>query len=258
MANSKYEKLIAIATAVCVILLGIAFIICTAHLYFTGGDNPYSQESVGKYLMILLVPSIITIVFVIAGLIMRAVGGRKEDELTPRTQSELLESYSSRYDISAFEGEAGRVIAKERKSRSNFAYIAYFFSALIFLLVLAYICFFAKFTVENLNGDVIAALTVALPLSAIALGIHVPRLYLAEASSKRELEAMKNYVKENGTSKIKKTDEPAEKKVNYSLIARYVILAASVVLIVLGITNGGMADVLGKAIRICTECIGLG
>ena len=26
----------------------------------------------------------------------------------------------------------------------------------------------------------------------------------------------------------------------------------------LGVLNGGMADVLGKAIRICTECIGLG
>ena len=29
-------------------------------------------------------------------------------------------------------------------------------------------------------------------------------------------------------------------------------------IILLGILNGGMADVLGKAIRICTECIGLG
>jgi hypothetical protein len=28
--------------------------------------------------------------------------------------------------------------------------------------------------------------------------------------------------------------------------------------IVLGIVNGGMADVLNKAIKICTECIGLG
>ncbi|MBQ8341826.1 MAG: thioredoxin [Clostridia bacterium] len=39
---------------------------------------------------------------------------------------------------------------------------------------------------------------------------------------------------------------------------RGVILAVGIVFVVLGVLNGGMADVLGKAIRICTECIGLG
>ncbi|MBO5295059.1 MAG: thioredoxin [Clostridia bacterium] len=42
------------------------------------------------------------------------------------------------------------------------------------------------------------------------------------------------------------------------MIVRLVILAVAVTLIVLGILNGGMRDVLGKAIKICTECIGLG
>lgn len=36
------------------------------------------------------------------------------------------------------------------------------------------------------------------------------------------------------------------------------ILVAAVALIVLGIVNEGYADVLGKAIRICQECIGIG
>ena len=37
-----------------------------------------------------------------------------------------------------------------------------------------------------------------------------------------------------------------------------VILAAAAVLITLGILNGGLRDVLFKAVSICTECIGLG
>jgi len=41
-------------------------------------------------------------------------------------------------------------------------------------------------------------------------------------------------------------------------VIRIVILAAAIILIVLGIMNGGMRDVLIKAIYICTECIGLG
>ena len=39
---------------------------------------------------------------------------------------------------------------------------------------------------------------------------------------------------------------------------RIALYAAAVVLIVLGVMNGGLWDVLVKAVNICTECIGLG
>ena len=39
---------------------------------------------------------------------------------------------------------------------------------------------------------------------------------------------------------------------------RILLYAAAVLLIVLGVMNGGLRDVLVKAIQICTECIGLG
>ena len=39
---------------------------------------------------------------------------------------------------------------------------------------------------------------------------------------------------------------------------RFGLLAAAAVLIVLGVLNGGLRDVLVKAVNLCTECIGLG
>ena len=66
MKNSKYGRILAAATTVFAILLGILFIICCAHLYFTGGEQPYSRERVGDYLIILAVPSFITIALTIA------------------------------------------------------------------------------------------------------------------------------------------------------------------------------------------------
>lgn len=41
-------------------------------------------------------------------------------------------------------------------------------------------------------------------------------------------------------------------------ILRLVLLAVALLLILLGALNGSMRDVLEKAVRICTECIGLG
>ena len=44
----------------------------------------------------------------------------------------------------------------------------------------------------------------------------------------------------------------------YKVIIQVSILCIAVVMIIIGITNGGAEDVLQKAINICTECIGLG
>ncbi len=258
MTNSKYSRILAIATTVCLFLLGIMFIVCTAHLYFTGGEEPYSRERVGEYLIILAIPSAITLALIIGGIVLAVIEGQKDDFTTPRTNIELLESFSKRYDLASFDGETKAQIIKERKNRSVFKYISYSFSAMVFALVLAYMFFAAEFTVETLNADVIAAMTVALPLSVIALGIHLPRVYVAETSAKRELDLMKAYIKKNGAPQPTKSESANNDKVNYTVIARYVILGVAVVFVILGIFNGGMVDVLQKAVKICTECIGLG
>ncbi|MBQ8683609.1 MAG: thioredoxin [Clostridia bacterium] len=39
---------------------------------------------------------------------------------------------------------------------------------------------------------------------------------------------------------------------------RYGVLAVGLALLVYGFATGGIADVLTKAVNICTECIGLG
>lgn len=252
----KSDKIIAVATTVSVILLGIALIICSAHLYFTGGDQPYSRERVGDYLMILAVPSLITVALTVCGFVMHMVKGRTSDEKAPRTQEEQLESFSAWFDISAIEGEAAKTIKNEKDNRKLIKFITYSISALLLVLDLVYLCFLAEFTVENLNGDILIAFAISLPLSVLALAIHVPRVYLAEISCERELKAIKSYMKENPLPKI--DSEPSVKKLDYNMIVRYVILGASVLFILLGVFNGGMADVLGKAVKICTECIGLG
>jgi hypothetical protein len=191
MTSQKVQRTIAIATSVCIVLLGIAFIFCTAHLYFTGGDQPYSRESVGKYLMILALPSAITAGLAVTGLVMADIKVNENDETTKRTPSDLLESYLARYDLSNPVGDEAEAIKKERKYRSVYKSIAFVLSAAIFLVVLGYLGFFANFTVENLNGDVMVAFAFSLPMCALAIGLHVPRIYLCEDSCRRELEAVK-------------------------------------------------------------------
>lgn len=50
-------------------------------------------------------------------------------------------------------------------------------------------------------------------------------------------------------------DIAEEKKIR---ISRYCIFGVAVIFLVYGLATGGIADVLTKAVNICTECIGLG
>ena len=58
--------------------------------------------------------------------------------------------------------------------------------------------------------------------------------------------------------KAQRTQPYPDKELRGKNVLRVVLMILSVVLIVLGIANGGLWDVLVKAINICTECIGLG
>ena len=257
MTSSKYGKILAIATMVCAILLGIMFIICTAHLYFTGGDTPYSAERVGGYLKVVAIPSFVTIALMIAGFVYAYVTDAKEDELTARTDSELLESFASRYEFASFDEETRSEINKIKKKQSVVDFITAEVSALCFVFIIDYFLFIADFSVDNLSADVMAAFAVVLPLSAIAVAIHIPRIYMAEKSSALELSLLKKSIKEQGAPAVsKKTSD--DKKKDYSAYIKCALVVIAVAFVIVGAFNGGMVDVLQKAVKICTECIGLG
>ncbi len=58
-------------------------------------------------------------------------------------------------------------------------------------------------------------------------------------------------------AKKEKKTHPKARKI-WTNVVRIGLAAAGIALVVLGIFNGGMKDVLLKAINICTQCIGLG
>ena len=253
MTKSNYGRIIALTTTVCIILLGIMFITCCAHLYFNGGDQPYSRERAGKYLLVLAIPSLITLASVVVGIVYNLKTGEIDVDKTERTHSEMLHSFASRYEFNSFPKDVQSAVIAERNKRKIMKLVAYCASAVLALVAVIYLTLVSKYTIENLNGDVILALAVALPLAVISVAIHIPVAYMVEKSSAKEISILKESIKTNGAPKL------AEKKQDEALdVAKYVILGVAVLLIVLGIFNGGMADVLNKAVKICTECIGLG
>ena len=100
----------------------------------------------------------------------------------------------------------------------------------------------------------------ALPLSVLALAVWCVTLFLCDLSYARELDELKSAAKATPSLIMRQStpNKPQNECKATVWIIRAVIFAITVTFIVLGILNGGMDDVLSKAVKICTECIGLG
>lgn len=129
--------------------------------------------------------------------------------------------------------------------------------ALSFILVITGICLMAACLQIYQGGDgvfsreIVAehfagiAIPVYLCLAMIVLGFVLEFFLPAEKK--------KAAAKRNHTSSQEQTPQKQE-----FFWLRWIILVAAAVILVYGFMTGGTADVLTKAINICTECIGLG
>ena len=120
----------------------------------------------------------------------------------------------------------------------------------------------------GLDSSLIALVTFIAPWIVIGLASLAITTVLRGKSMQRESEAASARIKEEkeaGTSKdpdavrrdsmlYNTPPETARRRV----LIRRVLMIAAVCFIGMGILNGSMKDVLVKAIRICTECVGLG
>ena len=100
---------------------------------------------------------------------------------------------------------------------------------------------------------------ISLPLSLGALVLIFAAAMINSASAVRELEITKWAISRRKSALMPKKEEKESRLGSVSVnIFRVIVLGVGIAFVILGINNGGMEQVLGKAVRICTECIGLG
>ena len=113
------------------------------------------------------------------------------------------------------------------------------------------------------NGDLEqefrALVTHILPWIAVGFCALICTAFLREKSVLLETEAAKEQQKAEKAAGVTAPEKaPGKSSENLLRILRIAVLCAAVCLIIAGIFNGSAKDVLGKAVKICTECVGLG
>lgn len=261
--KERIHLIYGICLSAVILAVGVCFALSCLSIYRSGG-SPFTRDSIGAHFDRIAIPVYLCIAGVVGGgglsLAIPLEGGK----IKPRREAEVtLGNLSEKLDADACEAAVQTAIRKERGFRRAVTVTVGILSGLTLLPALVWCVNPAHFSIEDLNRDIKTAACFVIPCAAVALGMWVAAVLLRGASVSRETVLVKAALAAGKGRTVKReTTVPAKKRLTsdprFLWSVRGVILAVGILFIVLGILNGGMDDVLGKAIRICTECIGLG
>ena len=231
------------------VFTGLCFILSALSIYQSGAESPYTPEAIQAAFSRISVPVWITLGALLVATVLHLSLPRekKKNRALPDRRALLsrLEQKKNTADTTYL-----KVAAAERKTRLLLRLACALVALLSLIPLLLYALNFENFRFPEYNESVIGAMPYMLLFSlgsALAMTVCA---YLCDRSYQRQTKALAVCSASENT--------PREKDSLIPRIIRLVLLATALLLLILGITGGGMADVLSKAINICTECIGLG
>lgn len=234
------------------LIVAAVCLISSAYTIYNSGDSPYTYESIGTEYGKIAVPLWVAVGAVIAGIVLNVAlplpKNRKKSTKDPFVTLRILQKKLGG-------GQINDPIKKERNTRKALKIIFGALCLASFIPAVIVLCDYPSFTVDNLTPAllrVVGMLVLGAVISAILLFVLS---VIERKSAEREIEQTKIALSNSDKNAVSTEANSSE---NTKKIVRLVLVGVACALIVIGLTQDGFYDVLQKAIRICTECIGLG
>ena len=245
------RRIFQIALSISVVAAGLCLMCACAGIYFSGGAEPYSREAVAAAFSPIAIPVYLCLILVVAGIVWSLVSPAPDARVPALKQhTVLLRRAAARADLESCDAGLRDQILAQQARRKKLARAC----ALVLILCAAIFLFYAlnsaHFHSSDINGSMIRAMMRLIPCLAVSIAMCVYTVYARQKSMEAETELLKQCPK-------KAAAPEAEKAASCGRV-KYVLLIAGIALLAFGFFTGGTADVLTKAVNICTECIGLG
>ena len=238
-----------IALTVATVLAGICLCSACLSVWNSGGQQIYTPEKVAQAFSAIAVPIWLWAVLAILTAALHVLYPRSDRQTFENQPEMTLQRLQSRVDLSLCPPELQKNLQRLQHQRRQDARKALLFLLGCSALFLLYGANPNNYDSAKINTSVITALVI------LVLTMFFPMLSLLDAariSMRIEAELLK------GAPKEARISPPAPKTARWLLPVRLVLLCAALGLILYGFFAGGTADVLTKAVNICTECVGLG
>ena len=247
------RKIYGIALSVMLVIAGICLMAACCKIYYTG-DGTFSREIVAAHFGKIAIPVYLCLALVIGSIVLEIfLPGTVKKILPEKNDALILQRLQRKVDLPACDASLIAKVLKEQQARLCHKIVTIALLIIGSVIFLAYALNGENFHQREITDSLIQAMYLLIPCMAVPFGYAVFAAYHSRASIRREIEVLKQA---SSTSSPAPDDTAAKKDI--SVILRWVFLAAAVVFLIWGYCIGGTADVLTKAINICTECVGLG
>lgn len=230
-------------------IAGICLIGAAMSIYLSGGEQIYTPEKVAQAFHAIALPVWVFVILAAGAFLLEAfLPPRPKAKSVPvpeMTRQRLLE----RADMTYCGPQIKAAIQKQRKHRAIVMGIGFGLLAVGSVLFLIYALNGSHFHPTDITESMIAAVLRLLICLAIPFLYSIFASYFCKKSILAECELLKSVPKSDTAPSPAKTPLPW---------LRWALLVAAVGIFAYGLFAGGTADVLTKAINICTECVGLG
>ena len=251
--SKKIRRIYSIVLCIALITAGICLMAACLNIYDSGSGS-FSREIVAQQFSTISIPVYLCLVMVILGFVLDIfLPGEKPKTLPEKNYALILDRLHAKTDLSLCEEDQRGEILREQKSRKCHKVVTIILLILGSVLYLSYGLNGNNFHQREITDSLIAAMAWLVPCVAVPFSYAVFCAYHSKASMLREIELLKKI----GANR---TPAPEQKRSTGRgpEILRWAVLAAALAILVYGYAAGGTADVLTKAINICTECVGLG
>jgi len=254
----KIRLLYGLVLSALLVCTGVCLIVACLSIY-QSGDAPFTRESIGAWFSKIAVPVWLTVAAIVGGGVLSLVLPSDEPRLRGiRDGRAQLRKLETRVDFAKCDASCAEGCRREQKYRRVLLIAVILLFAVSAVPLVLHLFSPNSFT-PDLNESVIKTTVMSLPFLFVT-GVGLWGYYFLGAKSiERETALLKSAMAAGALRKPEaEQDKSGKNSARATLGLRLALLGAAILLIVLGIFNGGMRDTLGKAIKICTECIGLG
>lgn len=251
--TDRIRRIFGIVLSAVLVIAGICLMAACYRIYTTG-DGTFSREIVAAHFGKIALPVYFCLVLVIGSFLLELfLPGTVRKPLPEKNEQLILQRLQSKVDPETCEENLRIGILRERKARKCHRTVTIVLLCAGSGIFLCYGLNGSNFHQREITDSLIQAMYLLIPCMAVPFGYGVFAAYHSRASIRREIALLKQ-------AEATRSPAPAvpASSGKSALVLRWVILAVAVVLLIWGYAIGGTADVLTKAINICTECVGLG
>lgn len=259
-ALQKAEFFASAVLLVLIIACAVIYSVSAISIYTSADTAPYSRDAVMLHLSRTAPISYVTLAVALISGVLSLFNKKKRLSELPLTHK--AEVRINERTLGDMQGKNYlKVKENEKKRRRKLAVLLFAISSVISLSSLLFLLNPNRYSIENINTDiaysvVIAGVAMLLMLTLVYIYMHFSaKSYLRLLNAANERIAT---LKEAGTLAKPAPRTESNQKKHALFIVRCTLILLAIFFIALGVADGGMREVFGKAIRICTECIGIG